>query len=35
MSGTWVLDSEALSLYLRGDRTMTARLAVAQNGTSG
>ena len=30
MSGTWVLDSEALSLYLRGDRTMTARLAVAR-----
>jgi hypothetical protein len=30
VSGTWVLDSEALSLYLRGDRTMTARLAVAR-----
>ena len=30
MSGTWVLDSEALSLYLRGDRTMTARLAVTR-----
>ncbi|MEY9963598.1 Mg-chelatase subunit ChlI [Streptacidiphilus sp. MAP12-16] len=29
MSGTWVLDSEALSLYLRADRKMTARLAVA------
>ncbi|MCX4725136.1 PIN domain-containing protein [Streptomyces sp. NBC_00963] len=29
MSGTWVLDSQALSLYLRADRTMTARLAAA------
>jgi hypothetical protein len=29
VSGTWVLDSEALSLYLRADRKMTARLAVA------
>ncbi|WP_326678577.1 type II toxin-antitoxin system VapC family toxin [Streptomyces sp. NBC_01237] len=29
MSGTWVLDSEALSLYLRADREMTAFLAVA------
>ena len=29
MSGTWVLDSEALSLYLRADRKMTARLVVA------
>ena len=29
MSGTWVLDSEALSRYLRADRKMTARLAVA------
>ncbi|MBV9025930.1 MAG: PIN domain-containing protein [Streptomycetaceae bacterium] len=29
MSGTWILDSEALSLYLRADRKMTARLAVA------
>ncbi|MEU5718277.1 PIN domain-containing protein [Streptomyces sp. NPDC020403] len=29
MSGTWVLDSEALSLYLRADRAMTALLAVA------
>ena len=29
MSGTWVLDSEALSLHLRADRKMTARLAVA------
>ncbi|GGZ73655.1 DNA-binding protein [Streptomyces bluensis] len=30
MSGTWVLDSQALSLYLRADRTMTARLAAAR-----
>ncbi|WP_086799642.1 type II toxin-antitoxin system VapC family toxin [Streptomyces caniscabiei] len=30
MSGTWVLDSEALPLYLRADRTMTARLAAAR-----
>jgi hypothetical protein len=29
VSGTWILDSEALSLYLRADRKMTARLAVA------
>jgi hypothetical protein len=29
VSGTWVLDSQALSLYLRADRMMTARLAVA------
>jgi hypothetical protein len=29
VSGTWVLDSGALSLYLRADRKMTARLAVA------
>lgn len=29
MSGTWVLDSQALSLYLRADRTMTAKLAAA------
>jgi hypothetical protein len=29
VSGTWVLDSQALSLYLRADRKMTARLAVA------
>ncbi|GAA3370887.1 hypothetical protein GCM10020367_19310 [Streptomyces sannanensis] len=29
MSGTWVLDSEALSLYLRADRGMTALLAAA------
>lgn len=29
MSGTWVLDSEALSLYLRADKGMTALLAVA------
>ena len=29
MTGTWVLDSEALSLYLRADRKMTARRAVA------
>ncbi|MET9959127.1 PIN domain-containing protein [Streptomyces sp. NPDC006326] len=29
MSGTWVLDSEALSQYLRADRAMTARLAAA------
>ncbi|WP_405778654.1 DNA-binding protein [Streptomyces sp. NBC_00859] len=29
MSGTWVLDSQALSLCLRTDRTMTARLAAA------
>jgi hypothetical protein len=29
VSGTWLLDSEALSLYLRADRKMTARLAVA------
>ena len=29
MSGTWILDSEALSQYLLADRSMTARLAVA------
>lgn len=29
MSGTWVLDSEALSRYLRADKEMTALLAVA------
>ncbi|WP_188192958.1 type II toxin-antitoxin system VapC family toxin [Nonomuraea sp. SYSU D8015] len=29
MSGAWILDSEALSLYLRADRKMTARLAAA------
>lgn len=29
MSGTWVLDSEGLSAYLRADRKMTARLSVA------
>jgi hypothetical protein len=29
VSGTWILDGEALSLYLRADRKMTARLAVA------
>ncbi|QKW48828.1 type II toxin-antitoxin system VapC family toxin [Streptomyces buecherae] len=29
MSGTWVLDSEALSLYLRADKEVTALLAVA------
>jgi hypothetical protein len=29
VSGTWILDSEALSQYLRADRKMTARLAVA------
>lgn len=29
MSGTWILDSEALSRYLRADRKMTARLAAA------
>lgn len=29
MSGTWVLDSEGLSAYLRGDKKMTARLSVA------
>jgi hypothetical protein len=29
VSGTWVLDSEALSHYLRAERKMTARLAVA------
>lgn len=29
MSGTWVLDSEGLSAYLRADRKMTARLRVA------
>jgi Mg-chelatase subunit ChlI len=29
VSGTWVIDSEALSLYLRADRKMTARLVVA------
>ena len=32
MSGTWVLDSEALSLYLQADRKMTARLAAALQG---
>ncbi|WP_338495551.1 DNA-binding protein [Streptomyces sp. SJL17-4] len=30
MSGTLVLDSEGLSRYLRGDRTMTARLEAAR-----
>lgn len=30
MSGTLVLDSEGLSLYLRGDRTMTARIEAAR-----
>jgi predicted nucleic acid-binding protein len=30
MSGTWILDSQALSLYLRADRTMTAKLAAAR-----
>jgi predicted nucleic acid-binding protein len=29
MSGTWVLDSEALSSYLRADKAMTANLAFA------
>jgi hypothetical protein len=29
VSGTWILDSEALSLYLRADRKMTARFAAA------
>ncbi|MDP4506169.1 type II toxin-antitoxin system VapC family toxin [Nonomuraea turcica] len=29
MSGTWILDSVALSLYLRADRKMTARFAAA------
>ncbi|GAA0286807.1 hypothetical protein GCM10010302_26410 [Streptomyces polychromogenes] len=29
MSGTWVLDSEALGLYLRDNREMAANLAVA------
>ncbi|MCT4356313.1 DNA-binding protein [Streptomyces sp. Je 1-79] len=30
MSGTLVLDSEGLSRYLRGDRTVTARLEAAR-----
>jgi predicted nucleic acid-binding protein len=30
LSGTWVLDSQALSLYVRADRTMTAKLAAAR-----
>jgi hypothetical protein len=30
VSGTWVLDSEALSKYLLADRAMTAKLAVAR-----
>lgn len=30
MSGTWVLDSEGLSAYLRADKKMTARLGVAE-----
>ena len=29
MSGTWVLDSEGLSAYLRADKKMTARLSIA------
>jgi predicted nucleic acid-binding protein len=30
LSGTWVLDCEALSAYLRLDKKMTARLGIAQ-----
>lgn len=30
MSGSWVLDSEALSQVVRDDRTMAVRLAVAR-----